>query len=130
MRPPLRKHTWPAGTCVIVGDPIITGINEKRLSKNRLVTVHDFRGATLADINHHTIPILKKKPDVIILHVVTNGSVSRTSHEIVDDMLQLKSAITKTTLPNCQVIFSQPTLRVDNGKAALTLHRLNEHFQN
>ena len=26
------------------------------------------------------------------------------------------------------VIFSQPTLRVDNGKAALTLHRLNEYF--
>ena len=41
--------------------------------------------------------------------------------------MQLKSAISKT-LPNCQVIFSQPTLQVDNGKTALTLHRLNEHF--
>ena len=29
------KHTWPAGTCVIVEDSIITGIDEKRLSKNR-----------------------------------------------------------------------------------------------
>ena len=100
---------------------------KKRLSKNRLVKVHDFRGATLADINHHIIPILKKKPDVVILHVGTNDSVSRTSREVLDDLLQLKSAITKT-LPNCQVIFSQPSLRVDNGKAALTLHRLNEHF--
>ena len=125
--PKETKHTWPIGTCVIVGDSIITGIDEKRLSKNRLVKVHDFRGATLADINHHIIPILKKKPDVIILHVGTNDSVSRTSREILDDLLQLKSAITKT-LPNCQVIFLQPTLRVDNGKAALTLHRLNEYF--
>ena len=89
--------------------------------------MHDFRGATLADINHHIIPILKKKPDVIFLHVGTNDSVSRTSREIPNDLLQLKSAITKT-LPNCHVIFSQPTLRVDNGKAALTLHRLYEHF--
>ena len=121
------KHTWPVGTCVIVGDSIITGIDEKRLSKNRLVKVHDFRSATLTDINHHIIPILKKKPDVIILHVGTNDSVSRTSRKILDDLLQLKSAITKK-LPNCQVIFSQLTLRVDNGKAALTLHRLNEHF--
>ena len=121
------KHTWPAGTCNIVGDSIITGIDEKRLSKNRLVKVHECRGATLADINHHIIPILKKKPDVIILHVGTNDSVSRASRDILDDLLQLKSAITKT-LPNCQVIFSQPTLRVDNGKAALNLHRLNEHF--
>ena len=125
--PKQTKHTWPAGTCVIVGGSIITGIDEKRFSKNRLVKVHDFRGATLADINHHIIPILKKKPDVIILHAGTNDSVSRTSHEILDDLLQLKSAITKT-LPNCQVIFSQPTLRVDNGMAALTLHCRNEHF--
>ena len=103
------KHTWPAGTCVIVGDSIITGIDEKRFSKNHLVKVHDFRGATLADINHHIIPILKTKPDVIILHVGTNDSVSRTSREILDDLLQLKSATTKT-LPNCQVMFSQRTL--------------------
>ena len=100
---------------------------KKRLSKNRLVKVHDFRGATLPDINHHIISILKKKADAIILHVGTNDSVSRTSREILDDLLQLNSSITKT-LPNCQVIFAQPTLRVDNGKAALTVHRLNEHF--
>ena len=111
-----------------MGDSIITGIDEKRLSKNRLVKVHDFRSAILANVNHHIIPIIKKKPDVIILLVGTNDSVSRTSREILDDLLQLKSAITTKTLPKCQVIFSQPTLRVDNGKAALTLHRLNEHF--
>ena len=110
-----------------MGDPIITGIDEKRLSKNRLVKVHDFRGANLADINHHIIPILRKKPDVIILHVVTNDFVSRTSRETLDDWLQLKSVITKT-LPKYQEISSQPTLPVDNGKAALTLHHLNEHF--
>ena len=110
-----------------MGDSIIAGIDGIRLSKNRLVKVHDFRGATLADINHHIVPILKKIPDAIILDVGTNDFASRTSREILDDLLQLKSAITKT-LPNCQVIFSQPTLRVDNGKAALTLNRLNEHF--
>ena len=121
------KHTWPAGTYILVGDSIITGIDEKRLSKNRLVKVYDFRGVTLANINHHIIPIWKIKPDVIILHVGMNDLVSRTSHGILDDLLQHKSAITKT-LPNFQVFFSQPTLRVDNGKATLTLHRLNKHF--
>ena len=54
----------------IVGDSIIIRIDEKRLSKNRLVNVHDFRGATLADINYYIIPILKKKPDVIILFII------------------------------------------------------------
>ena len=83
-------------------DSIITGTDEKRLSKNRLVKVHDFRGATLADISHHIIPILKKQLDVIILHVEANGSVCRTLREILDDLLHLKSIITKT-LPNCNV---------------------------
>ena len=33
------KHTRPADTCVIVGDLVITGIDEKNLSKNCLVKV-------------------------------------------------------------------------------------------
>ena len=73
--------------------------------------MHDFRGTTLADINHHIILILKKKLDVTILHVATNDYVSRTSHEILDDMLQLQSVITKT-VPNCKVIFLQPTFQI------------------
>ena len=106
---------------------IITGINEKNLSQNRLVKAHDFRGDTLADINQNIIPILKKKPNVIVLHIGANDFVSRTSRGILDYLLQLKSVITKM-LPNFQVMFSQPTHRVDNGKAALIQHHVNEHF--
>ena len=65
------KHTWQATSCFIVGDPIIIAIYGKRLSKNRSVKVPDFRDATLTDINH-LIPILKNKPDVIVLHLGTN----------------------------------------------------------
>ena len=79
---------------------------KKGLVKNRLVKVHDFRGVTLTDINHHIIPTLKKKPGVILLQVGMNDSISKTSCEIVDDLLQLKTVITKT-LPKCQVIFLQ-----------------------
>ena len=42
-------------------------------------------------------------------------------------MLQLKSVITDS-LPNCRVIFLQPTARGGNEKGALTLHHLNKHF--
>ena len=28
------KQAWPAGTCLIVGDPVLTGIFVKQLSKN------------------------------------------------------------------------------------------------
>ena len=72
------EHTWPPDTCVLMGNSIITGIDEKRLSKNHFVKLHDFRGATLADINYDVIPILKKKQDVIILHAGTNDFASGT----------------------------------------------------
>ena len=52
--------------------------------------MHDFRGATLADINHHIIPILQKKLEVIILHVETNNSAFTTSCETLDDLLVFK----------------------------------------
>ena len=70
---------------------------------------------------------MKRKPDHVIIHVGTNDSVCKTSREILDGLLQLKNEILKT-LPKCNVVISKPTMRVDNGKAALTLKHLNEHL--
>ena len=51
------------GTAVIIGDSILNGIIQGRLSrKGRIVKVHNFRGATVDDIKHHFIPLLRKKP--------------------------------------------------------------------
>ena len=120
------KHAWPAGTCLIVGDSILTGIDEKRLSRNnQVVKVRDFRGATIDDLKHHLVPLLKKKPEHIILHIGTNDAVSKTSRQIYDELLQLKQYIINT-LPTCRVIVSRPTIRTDNGKAALTLSNFNK----
>ena len=56
------KHAWPAGTCLVVGDSILTGIGEKRLSrKTQVVNVRDFRGATIDDLKHHLVLCLKKQ---------------------------------------------------------------------
>ena len=48
-------------------------------------------------------------------------------HGVRSFMICCNIVVTKT-LPNCTVIFSQPVLRMDIIKAALTLHHLNEHF--
>lgn len=123
------NHVWPAGTCLIVGDSILTGIDERKLSNpNQLVKVRDFRGASIDDLKHHLVPLLKKEPEHIILHVGTNDSTSKTSREILDELLQLKQHI-KNLLPNSKVIISKPTLRTDNGKATLTLNKLNSHLE-
>ena len=40
----------------------------------------------------------------------------------------LKSNILKQ-LPNCRVIVSKPTIRIDHGKANLMLHNVNKHLE-
>ena len=51
------KYTWLAGTCLIVGDSILTGIDKNWLSKNnQAVQVWDFRGATIDDLIYPLVP--------------------------------------------------------------------------
>ena len=69
--------------------------------------------------------MLKKKPEHIILHIGTNDAVSKTSKQILDELLQLKQYII-SILPTCRVIVSRPTVPTDNGKAALTLSNFNK----
>ena len=111
----------------MVGVSILTGIDEKRLSRNnnQVVKVRDFRGATIDDLKHHLAPLLQKKPEHIILHIGTNDVVSKTSRQILDELLQLKQYIINT-LPTYRMIVSRPTIRTDNGKAALTLSNFNK----
>ena len=51
-----------------------------------------------------------------------------THPEKSDDLLILKCNILKQ-LPNCRVIVSKPTVRIDHGKANLTLHNVNKHLE-
>ena len=92
-----------------------------------MVKVRDFRGATIDDLKHHLVPLLKKKAEHIILHIGTNDAVSKTSRQILDELLQLKQHIINT-LPTCRVIVSRIMIRTDNGKAALTLSNFNKLF--
>ena len=55
------KHPWPAGTCLIVGDSILTGIDDTWLSRNnQVVKVQDCRGATIDGLKHILSLCLKK----------------------------------------------------------------------
>ena len=67
-------------------------------------------------------PILKREPGCIFFHVGTKKATNLMVHDILDKLLQLKSTILDTR-KYCKVIISQPTLRPDNGKTALTNHR-------
>ena len=79
------------------------------------------------DLNYHAHPFLHKKPKHIIIHIGTTDATHSTSREILDKLLKLKTLI-KETLPETEVTFSTPTIRSDNGKAALTVRNLCGHL--
>ena len=112
------------GTYVIVGDSMVNGIDENQLSKKHgNVKVFHFSGPRIEDINQYIIPIIKKQPDYLILHVSTNDSATNTSKKIVDDLLILKSNISKQ-LPSCRIVLSKPIIRYDDGKANLAIRNV------
>ena len=121
------QDIYSPGTCVIIGDSILNGLIEENISKQHNVRIRKFPGATVDDLNYHVHPILRKKPKHIIIHIGTNDATHSTSREILDKLLKLKTLI-KETLPETEVTFSAPTIRSDNGKAALTVRNLCGHL--
>ena len=106
-----NNSLWPSGTYVIVGGSMVNSIDEKRFSKKHgNVKVFHFSGARIQDINQYIIPIIKKQPDYLILHVGTNDAKTNTSKKIVDDLLILKSNISKQ-LPSCRIVLPKLIIR-------------------
>ena len=70
-------------------------------------------------------PILKKCPDNIILHVVTNNAAREPARTVFDKPISLKSFIEKM-LSNCKISISNLIKRTDNNEAAKTVDKVNE----
>ena len=92
-----------------------------------MVKVLNFQDATIEDMQHNLVPILEINPCRLILHVGTNNAESFTSREIFDKLLKLKTFISEKC-PQCQTIFSTPTIRSDKAKANLTVRQLTNHL--
>ena len=125
-----NQFCWPLGTCAIAGDSMINETDDKRLSqKFGNVKVFHFSGARIEDLNQYIVPIIKNKPDYLILHAGTNDAATNSSKKIVDDLLMLRTNILKQ-LPNGRIVLSKPTIRHDHGKANLTIRNINKHLEN
>ena len=57
------QHIYPPGTCVIIGDLILSGLIEENLSKQHNIRIRKFPGAIVDDLSYHGHPILRKKPN-------------------------------------------------------------------
>ena len=110
-------YKWSKNTTLIVGDSIVFGIEENRISRQwRKVKVKSFPGARIKGMYDYIKPLLKRCPKNIILHIGTNNSVNETSRIVFNKLLSLKAFVEKA-LPDCYLCICNLTLRTDNTKA-------------
>ena len=112
---------WSRNTTLIVWDSMLSGIDERRISKrDRKVKAKNFPGATIDDMYDYIKQLLKKCPDKIILHLGTNNTVNESLKVVLGKLHDLKKSI-ENSLPESKVIISNLITRTNNGKAFLTV---------
>ena len=123
----LQIHKWSRNTILIPGDSMISGSDEKRLSRKYPVKLWPFPGASADDMHHYLQPLLQKCPDTIILHTGINNCVNKSSRVLLHKILNLKTFI-QTSLLQCKATISNVINKTDDGKASFTVENLNNHL--
>ena len=123
----IKAHNWPKGSCLVIGDSMLEGLDERKMSSKRVVKVRKFPGATTDDMYHYLMPLIQKQPDNVILHVGTNGASSCNSSEIVNNILKLRSFISQK-LPKTNIILSKRIMRSDTAAEKVNIGEVNKQL--
>ena len=91
---PSTDHMAKKKLVFIAGDSIIRHVQGWDLSTNdRHVVVKSFSGARIADMDDYLRPLLRKKPDEIILHVGTNNIRDESLRSVAEGIVNLVTQI-------------------------------------
>ena len=80
-------------TIVIAGDSIIKDIKGWLMSRNKRVKISSFPGANTEDMKDFLTPLLRKKPDELILHIGTNNLQEESPNKIASDIIRLAERV-------------------------------------
>ena len=102
-------------TVLIVGDSILNGIKENKLSKTRHIRVQPIPGGKIDDIKENLNDLLHEELQKVIIHVGTNNAMTDTPKEIFEKLISLKHQI-ESILPKYEVTSSNLIMRTDEPK--------------
>ena len=125
-----RQENNSSHTTIIAGDFILKHLNSHKMFKdNKKVKVATFPGCTIRDVRDHIKPILRKKPDQLIILVGTNRlrdseSPSSCSNEIIDLVSSIKRDATNT-----DVVLSSLTARSDDEYLAIQVEEVHSNLR-
>ena len=115
----INNGAWPKNTVLIAGDSMLSNIDETKLSHRYHTKVRAFKGSSIEDLHDYLKPLLKKRPDKIILLIGTNDLQNKSVADILKGLKSLLDMI-QSSIPNCKVVVSEIIRREDrkslNGK--------------
>ena len=111
-------------TVLIVGDSMLNGIEESKLSKTRHIRLHPIPGGKTDDIKENSNDLLHEELQKVIIHAGTNNAMTDTPKEIIEKLISLKHQI-ESILPKCEVPISNLIMRMDEPKAAKINEEVN-----
>ena len=80
-------------TIVIAGDSIIKDIKGWLMRRNKRVKISSFPGANTEDMKDFLTPLLRKKPDELILHIGTNNLQEESPNKIASDFIRIAERV-------------------------------------
>ena len=75
-------------SALVVGDSLLNGIEESKLSKDRHIRVQPISGAKIKDISNTLDGLIHTNLKTMILHVGINKAVEDTPEYICNDLIQ------------------------------------------
>ena len=102
----------PVKNVFIVGDSIVNGVNPNRFKdcKNLNISVKPFGGSTSRDMLDYIKPIVRKRPDILVVHVGTNDLTN--SVDTIENLSKLFKYIHDES-PETNIAMSSVTTRTD-----------------
>ena len=114
---PEGPEYWKKNTVLIVGDSMLKNINEWTLSRRYTTKVRCFRGSTVDDLHDYIKPLLRKRPDKIILVIGTNDIENKSVADVLKGIKSLLDMILEK-LPDCHIVVSEIIKRAGKCKAS------------
>lgn len=124
----IQKRKKKKKTVVIAGDSMVKNVIGAKMSSvdtDNFFVVKPFPGATVQDMNDFINPLIRKKPDKMILHIGTNDLKSSRPKVVAESILKLVTRI-KEASPNTAVGISALLVRNDNHELAVKVNLVND----
>ena len=109
---------------LIVGDSMVNGVEESKLSKTHHIRVQPIPGGKAEDIQRNLKDVLHEDLETLIFFFFSNNATTNTPQMIVDKLITLKRNIEGSLLKG-RVIVSKFILRTDNTKTNTTIQNMN-----